>query len=130
MMESQKHKVLLVEDDLRLRTALRDKLFGFAEIYEAEDGEQAITAVLEKTPHLVILDLLLPKLDGFQVLERIRSYPDPVVSKTRVVVLSNLWSQKDILQVEGLKVDAYYVKAQASVDEVVANIREMLAKMA
>src|SRR5208283_2783844 len=119
---AQRKKILLVEDDNALRATLRDRLQGIYEIFEAQDGEQAVSQSVDHRPDLILLDLLLPKLDGFKVLERIRSYPDADVAKTPVIVLSNLWSQKDILQVQGLKVKEYFVNAHIKVQEVVARI--------
>lgn len=119
-------KILLVEDDDTLRATLRDHLFQQYQVFEAADGEQAIASCLDHRPDLILLDLLIPKLDGFKVLERIRNYPDPEISQTHVVVLSNLWSQKDILQVEGLKIDEYFVKAHTKMEDVYAKIREII----
>ncbi len=121
-MAASRKKLLIVEDDSALRDSVRDRLSLEYEIYEAEDGEQAVSMCLDYRPDVILLDLLLPKLDGIKVLERIRSYPDPEIAKTHVVVLSNLWSQKDILQVEGLKVDQYFVKPHTKLDDVFAKI--------
>lgn len=125
-MESRKYRVLIVEDDIQLKASLRDKLVLFCEIFEAEDGEQAIGQCLDHQPDLIILDLLLPKIDGFKVLEKIRSYPDVGISAVPVIVLSNLWSQKDILQVQGLKINEYFVKANTSLDQVIEKARQIL----
>jgi len=119
-------KILLVEDDEDLRRSLKDKLFRSYEILEASDGEQAVTLCVDRKPDLVLLDLLLPKIDGFKVLERIRQYPDAGISQTKVVVLSNLWSQKDILQAKGLKIDEYFVKAHTKIRDVILRIDEVL----
>ncbi len=113
----------MVEDDNALRATLRDRLQGAYEIFEAPDGELAVSQCVDHRPDLILLDLLLPRLDGFKVLERIRAYPDANVAKTPVIVLSNLWSQKDILQVQGLKVNEYFVKAHTKVEDVVVRIR-------
>ncbi len=72
-MENTK-KILVVEDDVDLRKALVSRLGSSNyEVFQAADGEEAITIILDQKPDLVLLDLLLPKLDGFQVLEKIRS---------------------------------------------------------
>ncbi|MDE2311629.1 MAG: response regulator [Patescibacteria group bacterium] len=125
----QKFKILLVEDDDRLRGVLRDRFFKQCHVIEAIDGEAAIEACLDHHPDLILLDLLLPKLDGFKVLERIRTYPQSDISSTRVVVLSNLWSQKDILQVQGLKVDEYFVKAHTTIEDIVSRIQAIIEGM-
>ena len=118
--------VFLVEDDAEVRKMLKNQLSRVYEVYEAADGEEAVSKVIDHKPDLVILDLLLPKLDGFKVLERIRTYPDAQISATPVIVLSNLWSQKDILQIEGLKVAEYFVKAHTKTEDVVKRVGQVL----
>jgi DNA-binding response OmpR family regulator len=118
---------LIVEDDNNLRRILVDGLSkSNYDLFEAADGEQAVNMVMDHRPDLVLLDLLLPKLDGFKVLERIRHYPEPSVAHTRVVVLSNLWSNKDILRAQALNVDEYFVKANTNVDDVFNKVRVIL----
>jgi CheY-like chemotaxis protein len=121
-------KVLIVEDDDQLRSSLADGLglFGY-EILEASDGERAVQIVVDSAPDLILLDLLLPKLDGFKVLERIRHYPKTEIAETKVVVLSNLWSNKDILRAQALKIDEYYVKANTEVKDVFQKVHSLLA---
>ncbi|HVY67782.1 MAG TPA: response regulator, partial [Patescibacteria group bacterium] len=89
----------------------------------------AIKLAMDQKPHLILLDLLLPKVDGFAVLERIRKYPDSKISGTKVIILSNLWSNRDILRAQALKIDEYYVKANTSLDEVFAKIKEILGRL-
>ncbi|MCL5775328.1 MAG: response regulator [Patescibacteria group bacterium] len=121
-------KILVVEDDKTLREVivgnLKKKNY---EIVEANDGEAGIAMVLDEKPKLVLLDLLLPKLDGFKVLERIRHYPDKNIAETKVVVLSNLYSDKDILRAQALKVDEYYAKANTDLNVVFQKIDQIMA---
>lgn len=124
---SVKKKILLVEDDAELRASLKEKLYHMYEVFEAGDGEQGVAMCVDHRPDLVLLDLLLPKLDGFKVLERIRKYPDPDIAKTPVIVLSNLWTQKDILQAEGLKVEEYFVKAHTKMEEVLSRVGQVFS---
>ena len=87
-MDDSKKKVLVVEDDEAMRNILVGRLGAFDyQILEAGDGQEAINLILEQTPNLILLDLLLPKLDGFQVLERIRHYPEARIAETKVIVL-------------------------------------------
>jgi DNA-binding response OmpR family regulator len=121
-------KILVVEDDDDLRKILVSGLSVFNyQILEAGDGEQAVEKLVDSKPDLVLLDLLLPKLDGFKVLERLRGYPDKSVSETKVMILSNLWSDKDILRAKALKVDEYYVKANSNMEDVFSKARAMLS---
>jgi DNA-binding response OmpR family regulator len=126
-MDKQQKRILIVEDDRDYLHSLTDglSLFNY-EISTAGDGEEAITLILDEKPDLVLLDLMLPKLDGFKVLDRIRHYPDAKIAATKVVVLSNLWSNKDILRAQALKIDAYYVKANTNLQEVFEKVKTIL----
>jgi DNA-binding response OmpR family regulator len=124
-----KKKILLVEDEEDLRKSLNDRLFHQYEVYEAVDGEQGVAMCIDHHPDVILLDLLLPKLDGFKVLERIRKYPDTAIAHTPVIVLSNLWTQKDILQVQGLKIDGYFVKAHTKMEDVISRIHQVFASI-
>lgn len=119
-------KILIVEDDNNLRGILVN-LFSQKnyDVFEAEDGESAITLAIDKTPDVMLLDLLLPKVDGFHVLERIRKYPDQKISQMHVVILSNLWTDKDILQARALKIDEYFVKANTDIHDVEKRIEQI-----
>jgi DNA-binding response OmpR family regulator len=119
-------KILIVEDDANLRKLLVSELNKKnVEVFEAEDGEQGMAKIVDDRPDVILLDLLLPKLDGFKVLERLRSYPDQKIADTHVVILSNLWSDKDILQAKALKIDHYFVKANSKIEEVVQKVMSL-----
>ena len=120
-------KILIVEDDLVFRQPLGDFLSAHAyTVSTADDGEMAMEKLLFHRPHLVILDLLLPKVHGFEVLKRIRSYPETDVASVPVIILTNLSSPKDIETADSLKISAYFVKSQTSFDEVLAKVNEIL----
>ncbi|MDR3642141.1 MAG: response regulator [Candidatus Doudnabacteria bacterium] len=128
-MSQNRNKILIVEDDDNLRKVLVDGLSGTgSELLEAGDGEQAVAVIVDQRPDLILLDLLLPKLDGFAVLERLRRYPEAKLAATRVVVLSNLWSNKDILRARALKVDEYFVKANTNIEDVFVKIKLILSQ--
>lgn len=121
-------KILVVEDDESFRASLADGLAKFNyEVSTAGDGEQAVQLILDEKPDLVLLDLLLPKLDGYHVLDRLRHYPDQTVAATKVIILSNLWSDKDILRAQALKIDEYFVKANTNLQDVFAKVRAVLS---
>lgn len=121
-------KVIMAEDDLAMREIVTHKLLahGFS-VKEAEDGHQALDAIKAEHPDIVLLDLMMPEMDGFQVLEELRANPDPKIANTPVIVLSNLWSNKDILRTKALKVQAYMVKAYFTTEEILNKINEVLA---
>ncbi len=128
-MKPSDKKILVVEDDGALLNIISDRLsFLGYQVIKAEDGKKAVDSVLHHQPDLILLDLLLPEIDGYQVLQTVRSHGDPKVSATPVIVLSNLWSDKDILRAKALRVTEYYVKAHANMDDVFNKVVEVLTK--
>lgn len=119
--------ILIVEDDDQMRHILKEtcEKQGW-EVLEAADGEEGVDKAIDKKPGLVLLDLLLPKLDGFGFLKKIRRHGDPEISGMPVIVLSNLYSNKDILAAETLTIEAYFVKANTSLDQVVDKAKQVL----
>ena len=94
-------KILIVEDDLTYRDPMGDFLASHSFVISiADNGEMAMEKLLFHHADLVLLDMMLPKVDGFEVLRRIRGYPDPMVAQTPVVVLSNLSGDNDITGAE------------------------------
>lgn len=127
-MDNSKKKILVVEDDNSLRDILVDSLnLAKYQVFQAADGEAGVNSIIENRPDMVLLDLLLPKMDGFKVLEKIRRHKDPKISATKVIVLSNLWSNKDILRAQALQIDEYYVKANTNLPEVFEKVKKILA---
>ena len=120
-------RVLIVEDDVFLRQLLVEKFTkeGY-EVREASDGREALQYIAENPPHIVILDLLMPEVDGFQVLEKLRA--DARTKNLPVVVLSNLGEQEHVNRVKALGADDYLIKAHLFLDEIVARISDVLKK--
>ncbi len=120
-------KILVVEDETFLVKIYTVKLKkeGF-DVSIANDGEQAVKMAEELKPDLILLDLILPKLNGFEALERMRA--SAANKSTPVIVLSNLGQEEDIKRAEGLGADGYLVKANFSIQDIVAKIQETLEK--
>jgi len=118
-------KILVIEDDKFLRELISQKLLkeGY-DVSEAIDGEKGIESVKSEKPDVVLLDLILPGIDGFEVLARIKS--DPVLNKIPVIILSNL-GQKDDIE-KGLNMGAadYLIKAHFTPAEIVEKIRMII----
>lgn len=118
-------KILIIEDDKFLRELISQKLLkeGY-DIIEAVDGEKGIKTVKEENPELVLLDLILPGIDGFEVLSRMKK--DPVLAEIPVIILSNLGQKDDIER--GLKMGAvdYLIKAHFTPGEIVEKIKTVL----
>ena len=124
-MEQPAKRILLAEDDRFLRRAEEAALkrAGFV-VLAAADGEEALRMAIAEKPDLVLLDLIMPKLQGFEVLKALKADPATAIP---VVVLSNLGQEGDVQRaLEGGAV-AYLVKANLSLDELVARARETLA---
>jgi DNA-binding response OmpR family regulator len=118
-------KILYIEDQEGLRDALSTLLRNTGyEVYTASDGELGLKIIEEKSPDLVVLDLILPKKDGFEVMEALRSK-----EKTKnlpVIILTNLEEKYNIERVMSFGVRAYLVKATYSLTEVADKIKEIL----
>ncbi len=118
-------KVLIVEDDVDYRTSLSTYLSAHGlTVAIAEDGSQVMEKLLFHRPGLVILDLMLPKVKGLEVLKRIREYPEESVAHTPVIVLSNLSDTEDIEKAQELHCEAYLVKAQSNFPEILVVVKE------
>jgi CheY-like chemotaxis protein len=129
MSNDNSKKVLIIEDDVSYRNSLSAYLSGHGlEVSTAEDGSQAMEKLLFHLPKLVILDLLLPKVKGLDVLKRIREYPDKNIADTLVVVLSNLSGPDETAEAKSLNADAYLIKSQNNFEEIIKVVREKLFK--
>ncbi|PLX28159.1 response regulator [Candidatus Parcubacteria bacterium] len=120
---------MLVEDDAFLREICSKKLTkeGYT-VYEAVDGEMAVDNVDELQPDIVLLDIILPAIDGFQILSKIRSSSVEAVAKVPVIMLSNLGQEDDIAKAMENGANDYLVKAHFTTEEIVGKIKELLGK--
>lgn len=118
-------KILVVEDETFLVKIYAVKLRkeGF-EVSIANDGVEAVKLAAAEKPDLILLDLILPKMNGFEALEKIRANPDN--KHTPVIVLSNLGQEEDIKRAEALGANDYLVKANFSIQDIVSRIRAKL----
>jgi DNA-binding response OmpR family regulator len=120
-------KIVIVEDDAAMREIVVHKLSANGyNVVQAEDGKEGIDLIVKEKPDIVLLDLMLPEVDGFQVLQAIRKHEDKQVANTPIIVLSNLWSNKDILKTKALHVQAYMVKAYFTTEEIMKKVNEVL----
>ncbi|MEK7105237.1 MAG: response regulator [Patescibacteria group bacterium] len=119
-----KRTILLVEDDQFLQKVLKQRLEKEMPytIVVASDGEEALQKVAELSPYLVLLDIIIPKKSGFEVLSELRK--NPATKTLPVVVLSNLGQQEDIRQMQDLGIKDYLVKADYSLSEMVEKIKK------
>lgn len=119
-------KILLVEDDSNLREIYGARLE--AEGYEisiANDGEEALAVAVKERPDLIISDIMMPKISGFDMLDILRSTPE--TKDVKVIVMTALSQEEDRARGEGLGADKYFVKSQVTLDDVVESVKELLS---
>lgn len=126
-MNDIKKKILIVEDEVFLREICAKQLSkdGF-EISEAQDGEEALKKVEEVKPDLVLLDIILPLIDGFGVLKKIRENSDEKIKNVPIIMLTNLGQEEDIKNAMALGATEYMVKSYFTTEEIEAKIKKML----
>lgn len=119
------HKILLVEDDPFLLDMYSTKFkeVGF-DVVIAQDGEMAIVKAKEILPDLILLDVVLPKKDGFEVLKVLKSSSE--TAKIPVVMLTNLGLDSDVKRGLELGAQSYIIKAHFTPTEVVAKVKDIL----
>lgn len=123
-MEARK-KILLVEDDEVLASVYHARLeMEDFEVMEVHDGEQALTAALKYRPDLMILDAMMPKISGFDVLDILRNTPETM--NLQIIMLTALSQESDRERAEKLGVDEYLVKSQVMISDVIEKVREHL----
>jgi DNA-binding response OmpR family regulator len=122
-----KGKILIIEDDRFLRELMVRKLkMENLEVVEAEDGAEGLKKIKEEKPDLVLLDLILPEMDGFEVLEQKRK--DEEIKNIPVIILSNLGQKEEIDRGLQLGAKDFLVKAHFSPSEIVEKIKLFLQK--
>lgn len=120
-----KKKILLVEDDAALANVYKTRLEmeGF-DVNHVGNGEEALTAAIQYHPDLIVLDVMMPKINGFDVLDLLRTRPE--TADMRVIMLTALSQAKDKERAEKLGADDYLVKSQVVISDVVARIKHHL----
>jgi DNA-binding response OmpR family regulator len=120
-MESKK-KILLVEDDVALSGVYKSRLEmeGF-NVNAVNNGEVALSAAIDFKPDLILLDAMMPKISGFDVLDILRNTPE--TANIRIIMLTALSQPKDKERAESLGVDDYLVKSQVVIGDVVERVK-------
>ena len=116
---------MLVEDDNSLREIYQARLM--AEGYQtvaAKDGEEALSLVVQEKPDLIILDIMMPKISGFDTLDILRS--TPATQSTKVIMMSALSQAEDKTRAEKLGANRYLVKSQVTLEDIVKTVKEVL----
>ena len=122
-------KILLVEDDLNLRDIYSARFMaeGF-DVSTASDGEEALATAMREKPDLIVLDVMMPKISGFDVLDILRSTPD--TKDTKVIMMTALSQESDKQRGESLGANAYLVKSQVTLEDVVKAVKDSFSSQA
>lgn len=118
-------KILLVEDDEVLASVYRARLEmeGF-EVEEVHDGEKALSVAINFRPNLILLDVMMPKINGFDVLDILKNTPETM--NMRIIMLTALSQESDRDRAEKLGVDDYLVKSQVVIADVIERVKHHL----
>jgi DNA-binding response OmpR family regulator len=120
-------KILIIEDDKFLRDLMEKKLLNSDyEVVTAEDGSSGLEMVVSESPDLVLLDILLPTMSGWEVLAKLTQ--SPKTENVPVVLLTNLGDQNDIERGLKLGVKDYIIKANFTPAEIVEKIKQCLGE--
>ena len=119
-----KKKIVWVEDDKLIGTILSKKLTasGF-ELFHAKNGQEALKYLSDNVPDAIVLDLLMPGMSGFDILQQVKA--DPRLKDVPSMILSNLNKQSDIDRAKILGAQKFLVKAAASLDQIVEEVRSL-----
>ncbi|MBT3690297.1 response regulator [bacterium] len=118
-------KVLVVEDERTLRDALVKKLSKEEfTVLSAKDGKEGLDTALAEHPDLILLDILMPKMNGIEVLQKLRE--DEWGAKAKVIVLTVLNDQKKILEALEKGAYEYLVKSDWKLEDIVERVKEKL----
>jgi DNA-binding response OmpR family regulator len=121
--------ILVVEDDPILKNLLGHTFAGKYQTLYASDGNEALSLFEQYKPSILLLDLMLPTMDGFAVLEAIRKRTDGQ-NTVPIIVVSNLGQDTDKQRALDLGANEYLVKAEVSVEEIVSHMEALIAKLA
>lgn len=125
-MPTKKH-ILLIEDDGFLASIYAQKLeLEGMDVSLATNGEEGLRMAAKDKPALILLDLIMPKMNGFQVLEQIKQ--DPETKNIPVLVLSNLGQKEDVERCMALGAVGYVIKAHSLPHETVLKVKEIIEK--
>lgn len=125
-MANEPKKIMIIEDDHFLSSLMKARLEkeGFG-VIQAFDGEEAMETLKRELPSLIVLDLIMPKVTGFEVLQMISITPQ--LDKVPVIIVSNLAQDSDIEKARQLGAREYFIKVKVSIDDLVQKIKTLLA---
>ena len=124
---AKKIKILMIEDDPFFAELCSRALESEGyDVVVATDGEKGLVEVKEENPDFILLDIILPEMNGLEVLRNIRKDPDPKIANKSVIILSNLYAKKEEEEGKELNADDYLIKANITSDELLVKIKEVM----
>ncbi|MEI7498727.1 MAG: response regulator [Candidatus Falkowbacteria bacterium] len=126
-MTEGKTKILIVEDDTFLLSmyATKFELENFL-VFSADDGEKGLKTAIKEQPDIILLDILLPKMNGFEVLKGLKA--NDITKDIKVILLTNLSQRDEVQQGISLGADDYMIKAHYMPSEVVDKVKKILGQ--
>lgn len=120
-------KILIIEDDQFLRDICEQKFrqMGFT-VETAVDGTSGLEKILSGKPTIILLDIILPAMDGFEILQKVRANPDQSVKSIPIILLSNLGQESEIAKGMQLGANDYLVKTYFTMDQIVEKVKVLL----
>ncbi len=120
-------KIVCAEDDKLISTSLVEGFTaaGF-EVTPAQDGEEAVAKIKEVKPDVVLLDIMMPKLDGYGVVWELKS--DPETAKIPVIMLTNLSDSDTVSKILEAGVTDYLLKSEQTIDQIIVKVNEVLSR--
>lgn len=117
---------MVIEDDKFLSSLIKTRLEkeGFT-VLQAFDGDEATSLLRQETPDLIVLDLIMPKVNGFEVLQTISITPQ--LASVPVVILSNLAQDADVEKARALGAKEYFVKVKISIDDLLDRVKSLVS---
>ncbi len=124
-------RILIVEDDQFLRDLLKTKLAkeGFS-LSTAIDGPEGWSKIQQEKPAIVLLDIILPGFDGFEILTRVRTSPNMEIASIPIILLTNLGQEVDVEKGRKLGANDYLIKSNFTIDEIIQKMKKLLDERA
>ncbi len=124
-MADKRHKILIVEDEDSLSEVLQDRFENEDfEVFVAKDGDEGLKLALDKKPDVILLDILMPKLDGLSMLKNLRTYEQG--KNIRVIVTTNVNDSKEVHEALALGARDFLVKSDWVLSDLVESVRNQL----
>lgn len=120
-------KIVCAEDDKLISASLVEGFTaaGF-EVTAAHDGEEAVAKIKEVKPNVVLLDIMMPKMDGYNVVWELKS--DPETAKIPVIMLTNLSDTETLSKILEAGVTDYLLKSEQTIDQIIVKVNEVLSR--